>query len=102
MVLPIVPEGDFNAFARVSISIRVVDPRHPLVFIRTIEQGGSLADDAGGVGSHQFYGASRDGFRTFGFFPKHQHWLSKRRPLFLDAARIGEDQISPAHEIDEG
>jgi len=55
-----------------AVSVRVVDARHPLVFIRAIEQGHGFSDDPAGVGSHQLYGAGLDRFRTFGFLPQNQ------------------------------
>ena len=45
--------------------------------------------------------SGEDRFRPFRLLAQHQNRFAQRRPLFLNASRIGDEKVSLAHEIHE-
>ncbi|KQX94909.1 hypothetical protein ASD34_22660 [Variovorax sp. Root473] len=54
------------------------------------------------IRSYKLDGPSSYGFGTFGCVTHHKNGFSKRRRLFLNAARICQDKSSAVHQINEG
>jgi len=85
-----------------SISIGVVNACHGLVCFWVFEQFPGRLDDGVFNGPDELYSARFDGFGPLGLVPHHQDRLAERGAFLLNAARIGNQQISLAHQIDEG
>ena len=85
-----------------AISIRVVNETSADVFRGAIEQAGALANDAFFIMPHQLNGARIDGFGAFGFLADDENGLAEGGSFFLDTARIGDDEVGGAQQIDEG
>ncbi len=85
-----------------AIAVRVVGKGHALVGGLVLEQGERFADDAVVVRTDEAHRACSDGLGTFGRVAHYQHRLAQRRCLFLDATRVGQDDVTALHEVYEG
>ena len=54
------------------------------------------------VGAHEAHGAGLDGFGALRRVAHDEHGFAQPRGLLLDAARVGEHDVGPLHQADEG
>src|SRR5690348_15823175 len=93
-MVEILKNRDDDAFARLSIAIRIVNCGHGIIVAGVFDQSHSRRDDGVGIGADELDGAGRHRFRPFGDRPHHEHRLAQRRGLLLHAATVGQDEIA--------
>lgn len=81
-------DGLRDAFAGVSVAVRIVCARHGLLCLRIVQESVAFGDDTFPPGPHQSGGAGENGFGPFGLIAHHQHRLPERRRFFLDPPGI--------------
>src|SRR5262249_25205628 len=91
-----------NPLARMAVAERVPSSTHLLVDFDVVEQVLDRRRNRLRASSNKPRAARLYGLGPFRGVPHHEHPLTKRRRFLLDTTRIGEDQVSPIHHLDEG
>lgn len=90
-----------DAFARMPITIGVRCMAHGLVLGLIAEQSAELAVDGLLLGADELQRACCHALGTLGGVAHDEHGLAQARGLLLDAARVGEDEMTGGHEVVE-
>lgn len=90
-----------DAFARVPVTVGVRRMTHGLVLGLIAEQAAKLAVDHVLRGADQLQRSGGDSLGALGGVPHDEDRLAQARGLLLDAARVGEDEVTRGHEVVE-
>ena len=83
-----------DTFAGVTVAIGIVSARHLIIQLAVFEQNRRFPNDTIFVGSDQPDCSRGDGFGPLGLLAQYQDWFAQRWTFFLDAARIGDEQVN--------
>jgi hypothetical protein len=79
-----------------------VNARTASVLVRIVEQQVGLSHDSLRLRPHQPRRGGFHGLGPLGFIAQDQDGLAERRSLLLYAARIGDEDVSPPHQVHKG
>jgi hypothetical protein len=90
-----------NAHCCVPIAVRGGRLRRAGVVASVVEQAGGFLDDRVRVAAYESRDASRNGLRPFRALTHDEHRLAECGCLFLNAARVRDDETGIVHQRDE-
>ena len=90
-----------NSSASLSVTIRINGFAHGFISCCIIEEGADFIDNLGVICANKMNSAAGESFRTLSGITHHEDWLAKAWGFFLYAARVSENDVGFAHQMDE-